>query len=73
MKKLCVIFGGRSPEHDISRKSVTSVLNNLDKSKYDIYVIGITKKGAWYLYTGDIKNIEGGEWEQDTANKKKDK
>ncbi len=71
MKKLCVIFGGRSPEHDISRKSVTSVLNNLDKSKYDIYVIGITKKGAWYLYTGDIKNIEGGEWEQDTANKKK--
>ncbi len=71
MKKLCVIFGGRSPEHDISRKSVTSVLNNLDKSKYDIYVIGITKKGAWYLYTGDIKNIEGGEWEQDTANEKK--
>ena len=71
MKKLCVIFGGRSPEHDISRKSVTSVLNKLDKSKYDIYVIGITKKGAWYLYTGDIKNIEGGEWEQDTANKKK--
>lgn len=71
MKKLCVIFGGRSPEHDISRKSVTSVLNNLDKSKYDIYVIGITKKGAWYLYTGDIKNIEGGEWVQDTANKKK--
>ncbi len=71
MKKLCVIFGGMSPEHDISRKSVTSVLNNLDKSKYDIYVIGITKKGAWYLYTGDIKNIEGGEWEQDTANKKK--
>lgn len=71
MKKLCVIFGGKSPEHDISRKSVTSVLNNLDKSKYDIYVIGITKKGAWYLYTGDIENIEGGEWEQDTANKKK--
>ena len=71
MKKLCVIFGGKSPEHDISRKSVTSVLNNLDKSKYDIYVIGITKKGAWYLYTGDIKNIEGGEWEQDAANKKK--
>lgn len=71
MKKLCVIFGGRSPEHDISRKSVTSVLDNLDKSKYDIYVIGITKSGAWYLYTGDYANIIGGEWEQDTANKKK--
>ena len=33
--KVCVIFGGQSPEHEISRKSVTSVLNNLDKEKYD--------------------------------------
>ncbi|MBQ2663003.1 MAG: D-alanine--D-alanine ligase [Clostridia bacterium] len=71
MKNLCVIFGGRSPEHDISRISVTSVLNNLDKTKYSISVIGITKNGEWYLYTGDYKNIEGGEWEADSANKKK--
>jgi len=49
MKNLCVIFGGRSPEHDISRLSVTSVLNNLDNTKYNIDVIGITKKGEWYL------------------------
>ena len=34
-KKVCVIFGGQSPEHDISLKSVTSVINNLDKQKYD--------------------------------------
>ena len=71
MKKLCVIFGGQSPEHEISRKSVTSVLNNLDKEKYEITVIGITKNGAWYLYTGDYKNIEVGSWEKDTENKKK--
>lgn len=70
-KSLCVIFGGQSPEHDISRKSVTSILNNLNKEKYEIHIIGITKKGAWYLYTGDIKNIEGGEWESDGANLKK--
>ena len=71
MKELCVVFGGRSPEHEISRKSVTSVLNNLDKSKYNIHLIGITKNGEWYLYTGDHANIEGGEWENDAANKKK--
>ncbi len=71
MLELCVVFGGRSPEHDISRKSVTSVLNNLDKNKYNISLIGITKNGEWYLYTGDYSNIEGGEWEQDTSNKKK--
>ncbi len=70
-KELCVIFGGKSPEHAISRKSVTSVLNNLDKKKYNISVIGITKQGEWYLYTGDYENIEGGEWEYDEANKKK--
>lgn len=71
MKKLCVIFGGRSPEHDISRLSVTSVLNNLDKSKYEISVIGITKDGEWYLYSGDFSKIANGEWENDTHNKKK--
>ncbi|MDD6484191.1 MAG: D-alanine--D-alanine ligase [Clostridiales bacterium] len=71
MKSLCVIFGGQSPEHDISGKSVTSVLNNLDKSKYDISIIGITRDGEWFLYTGDMKNIQSGEWEKDTENKKK--
>jgi D-alanine-D-alanine ligase len=71
MLELCVIFGGQSPEHEISRKSVTSVLNNLNKDKYNISTIGITKNGAWYLYTGDYAKIEGGEWEQDTENKKK--
>ena len=58
-------------EHEISRKSVTSVLNNLNKDKYNISTIGITKNGAWYLYTGDYAKIESGEWEQDTENKKK--
>lgn len=71
VKELCVIFGGRSPEHEISRMSVTSILNNLDKNKYNISLIGITKSGAWYLYTGDHANIINGEWEKDTANRKK--
>lgn len=69
MKNLCVVFGGQSPEHEISRKSVTSILNNLDKTKYNIYLIGITQKGAWYLYSGDYANIESGAWEKDTNNK----
>lgn len=60
MLELCVIFGGQSPEHEISRKSVTSVLNNLNKDKYNISTIGITKNGAWYLYTGDYAKIESG-------------
>lgn len=70
-KKLCVLFGGQSPEHEISRKSVTSILNNLDKNKYDIDLVGITKSGEWFLYTGDYGQIEDGSWEKDIENKKK--
>lgn len=70
MKELCVIFGGQSPEHEISRKSVTSILNNLNKQKYNITTIGITKKGEWYLYSGGYSEIESGRWEKDESNKK---
>lgn len=64
-KNLCVIFGGESPEHDISQISVTSVLNNLNKDKYNIYTVGITRGGRWYLFTGDYSKIINGEWEND--------
>ena len=69
-KRVCVIFGGESPEHDISQKSVTSILNKLDRNKYDISAVGITKKGEWYLYEGDYSKIESGEWEKDENIKK---
>ncbi len=62
-KNICVLFGGISPEHDISLKSVTSVIRNLDKDKYNVHMLGITKSGKWLLYTGDYEKIEGGFWE----------
>ena len=64
-KNICVIFGGESPEHEISLKSVTSILNNLDRDKYEIYTLGITKDGRWLLYSGDVSKIESGDWEKD--------
>ena len=59
---LCVVFGGQSPEHDISCRSVVSVLNHLNPEKYSIHTIGITKSGAWYLYTGPTDLIADGTW-----------
>ncbi|MBR2889603.1 MAG: D-alanine--D-alanine ligase [Oscillospiraceae bacterium] len=55
MKKLsvCVLFGGISPEHDVSLRSAESVLNNLDKEKYNIFPVGITKTGDWILFGGE--------------------
>lgn len=45
--KIGVLFGGRSAEHEVSIVSATSVINALDKSKYDVVPIGISKEGRW--------------------------
>ncbi len=49
MKKIRVgvLFGGRSGEHEVSLLSAASVLNAIDKKKYDVVPIGITKQGRW--------------------------
>ncbi len=49
MKKIRVgiIFGGRSGEHEISLRSAESVLGALDRSRYDVVPIGITREGKW--------------------------
>ncbi len=62
-QNIAVIFGGQSSEHEVSRVSVTMVLNNIDKDKYNVYMIGITKEGKWYLYEGDVSLIANGDWE----------
>ncbi len=56
--KLGVIFGGMSTEHDVSIVSGSSVLKNLNKEKYDITPIYITKNGDWFLYTKNINEID---------------
>lgn len=44
-----LIFGGRSGEHEVSLASANSVMANLDKEKYEVVPIGITKSGSWLL------------------------
>lgn len=63
--KLAVLFGGVSSEHEISCLSAASILRNLDKDKYDIYAVGITREGKWYYCpTCDPDRIENGAWER---------
>ena len=65
MRKLsvCVLFGGISPEHEVSLRSAESVLNHIDHSKYNIFPVGITKDGDWILYGGtDYSKLPTGEW-----------
>ena len=58
MKKLRVgiLFGGRSGEHEVSLLSAASVLNAIDKNKYEVVPIGITKEGRW-LTAGEAQNL----------------
>ncbi|MFR5422470.1 MAG: D-alanine--D-alanine ligase family protein [Oscillospiraceae bacterium] len=73
MKKLsvCVLFGGVSPEHEVSLRSAESVLNNLDKEKYNIFPVGITKTGEWILYGGrDYSKLPTGEWQHCPENRR---
>ena len=61
---LAVIFGGVSSEHEVSRMSVTSILENLSNERYEVHMVGITKAGRWLLYTGPVEDILSGAWEQ---------
>ena len=61
---LAVIFGGVSSEHEVSRMSVTSILENLSNERYNVHMVGITKEGRWLLYTGPVEDILSGAWEQ---------
>ena len=65
MKKLsvCILFGGISPEHEVSLRSAESVLNNIDQSKYNVFPVGITKDGDWICFGGkDYSMLPAGTW-----------
>ncbi len=55
--KLGLIFGGMSTENEVSVMSANSILKNLDKNKYEIFPIYISKSGEWYQYD-NLENIE---------------
>src|ERR1700761_8977837 len=42
-----ILFGGKSGEHDISLRSARSILAAIDRKKYDVVELGITKEGRW--------------------------
>ena len=47
--KVAILFGGQSAEHEISLQSAKNVAAAIDRRKYDVVLVGITKTGRWYL------------------------
>ena len=73
MKKwnVCVLFGGMSPEHEVSLRSAESVLNNMDPEKYNILPVGITLNGDWILFGGkDYSQLPDGRWKSHPDNRR---
>lgn len=62
--RVAVIFGGQSTEHEVSRVSAESVIKNINRDKFDVVMIGITKEGKWLNYNGPVEKLGSGEWEK---------
>ncbi len=63
-KNVVVIFGGQSPEHEVSLNSASMIISNMNEEKYYIIPIGITKEGQWLIYDGPVEHIKTGEWKK---------
>ncbi|HNT75728.1 MAG TPA: D-alanine--D-alanine ligase family protein [Anaerolineae bacterium] len=57
-RKVAVLFGGRSGEHEVSIMSARSVMRALDPEKYDVIPVGITRQGAWIIGADPMKALE---------------
>ena len=66
-KKIALLFGGHSTEYEVSLKSAASVFEHIDRTRFDVFPIGITMTGDWYHYTGDPARIPEGTWCEDAA------
>src|SRR5580700_7604598 len=68
--KVGILFGGRSGEHEVSLLSAASVLNAIDKTKYEVVPIGITKDGRW-LTAEHAERLLRGEKQADKSGSEK--
>ncbi len=71
-KSVCIIFGGKSEEYEVSLRSAYSMLENIDTDRYIIKKIGITRDGKWLEFTGDNEEILKDTWQNSTKSVKID-
>ncbi len=65
-KKIAVLFGGASSEYEVSLSSSYAMLSNIDSEKYELYKIGITKDGKWFLFEGELEAIRSDSWQSES-------
>ena len=65
MRKVMVLFGGCSGEYGVSLKSAAAIIKGLDRSRYEVIPVGITKDGRWLRFQGETELIREDRWEQE--------
>ena len=60
---IAVLFGGQSSEHEVSCMSAANVIDQIDRSKYDLILVGITQKGHW-VKVDSVEDIRSGKWRE---------
>lgn len=64
-KKIAILFGGCSTEYEVSLKSAHAVIQHFNNQLYEPILIGITRRGEWFLYRGAIEKIADDTWSTD--------
>ncbi len=65
-KKTAVLFGGCSPEYEVSLQSAYSVISHMDRKRYEVLMIGLQRDtGQWLWYQGDPDRIAGDKWDRE--------
>jgi D-alanine-D-alanine ligase len=57
--RIGILFGGRSGEHEVSLLSAASILKAIDKKKYEVVPIGITRRGHWLSPVDSLQLLDG--------------
>ena len=60
---VAVFFGGCSSEYEISLSSASAVILHLNREKYEPVLVGITRKGHWFYFSGSVQQIQNDSWE----------
>ena len=69
MTKVLVIFGGRSSEYEVACRSAAYVTDQIDREKYEVHTVGVTKEGRWLYTTAATEQMADYSWEQLESNR----
>ena len=65
-RNVCILFGGVTPEHEVSLRSAECILNNIDRERNNVIAVGITRRGEWLRYYGsDYSRLPADTWMND--------